>query len=233
MRVDTFNFDLPDDNIALRPASPRDAARLLLVHPDRPLGDRIVRDLPDLLEPGDALVFNDTRVLPAQLTGTRERDGQVARLGVTLHLREAPDTWRAFVRGAKKVREGEWVRFGEASDALKAQVTAKSSGEIIFRFDRSGTELDAALAEFGVVPLPPYIAQRRPADERDAEDYQTIYANEAGAVAAPTAGLHFTPDLLGRLKARGIEQHFVTLARGGGHLFAGQGRRYRRPRDAL
>ncbi len=133
-----------------------------------------------------------------------------------LHLREAPDTWRAFVRGAKKVRDGELVRFGEADTALSARVVTKSSGEITFRFDRSGQALDAALAEFGVVPLPPYIALRRPADERDIVDYQTIYADEAGAVAAPTAGLHFTPELLERLSVRGVEQHFVTLHVGAG-----------------
>ncbi len=216
MRVDTFDFDLPNENIALRPASPRDAARMLVVQPGKPLQDGTVRDLPDLLRRGDVLVFNDTRVLPAQLTGFRERDGSVAQVGVTLHLREAPDTWRAFVRGAKKLRVGETVRFAQTADALSARVVANGAGETTFQFDRAGGTLDDALAVFGVVPLPPYIAQRRPADEQDAEDYQTIYADEAGAVAAPTAGLHFTTDLFARLAERGIEQQFVTLHVGAG-----------------
>ena len=213
MRVDDFDFDLPDENIALRPVSPRDAARLLVLSADGAMRHQAVRDLPQELRSGDALVFNDTKVLPAQLTGTRKRGEHVAKIGVTLHLRTQPDTWRAFARGAKKLAVGETVSFGSG---LSAQVSAKDGAEITFIFNRAGDELDEALALFGVVPLPPYIAQKRAIDERDAQDYQTVYAKDAGAVAAPTAGLHFTPDLLERLREVGIEQHFVTLHVGAG-----------------
>ncbi|MEL6751802.1 MAG: tRNA preQ1(34) S-adenosylmethionine ribosyltransferase-isomerase QueA [Pseudomonadota bacterium] len=213
MRVDDFDFELPDENIALRPAEPRDAARLLLVDGDRPLTSYTAADLPKLLRAGDALVFNDTRVLPAQLTATRTRDDSVATLGVTLHLREAPDTWRAFVRGAKRLNVGETVTLGEGFTAVASK---RLGGEVTFTFDRGGNDLDAALARHGVVPLPPYIAGKRAIDDRDADDYQTIYADEAGAVAAPTAGLHFTKDLFAALDAAEIERHFVTLHVGAG-----------------
>ena len=217
MRVDLFDFELPDDRIALRPVSPRDSAKLLVVKPGEAFADRVASDLPRLLEPGDALVFNDTRVIPAQLEGTRERDGAIARIGATLHMRTAPDRWKAFVRGAKKLRDGDRVRFGETGEAcylgvLDATVTGKGEeGEVELAFDLSGPALDEALAAVGHIPLPPYIALKRAEDERDRADYQTIYAREEGAVAAPTAGLHFTDELFEALDARGIERHFVTL----------------------
>lgn len=213
MRVDEFDFELPESNIALRPASPRDAARLLVVPSNGDIHHHTVRNLPQQLRAGDALVFNDTKVLPAQLTGTRDRGGNIAQVGVTLHLRTAPNAWRAFVRGAKKLAVGEQVVFGSALSAL---VAAKAGSEVTFEFDCSDDALDEALATFGVVPLPPYIAQKREIDAQDAQDYQTVYAKDAGAVAAPTAGLHFTPDLLAELTQAGIEKHFVTLHVGAG-----------------
>ena len=223
MRVDLFDFELPDERIALRPAEPRDAARLLVVRPGAALEDRIVRDLPDLLRPGDALVFNDTRVIPAQLFGERVRDGVAARIGVTLHMREAPDRWRAFLRPAKKIQPGDRILFGEIVDraclaaGLAATVTEKGeAGEVVLAFDLAGPALDEAIAAVGHIPLPPYIASKRGEDDRDRTDYQTIYAREEGAVAAPTAGLHFTPELFARLDAAGIARHFVTLHVGAG-----------------
>ncbi len=223
MRVDLFDFDLPDERIALRPAEPRDAARLLLVRPGVAMEDRIVRDLPGLLRAGDALVFNDTRVIPAQLFGERVRDGVSARIGVTLHMREGADRWRAFVRPAKKILAGERILFGEMADraclaaGLAATVAEKGeAGEVVLAFDLAGPALDEAIAAIGHIPLPPYIASKRGEDERDRTDYQTIYAREEGAVAAPTAGLHFTPELFDRLDAAGISRHFVTLHVGAG-----------------
>ena len=223
MKTADFDFDLPDDRIALRPAEPRDAARLLLVRPGEPLQDRIVRDLPDLLRPGDALVFNDTRVIPARLRGSRERDGSVIGVEALLHRRLAPHRWTAFMRPGKRLRPGDRILFGEASEracflaALDATVEAKGEGgEVTLAFDLSGPDLDLAVAERGVMPLPPYIAAKRGEDERDRLDYQTIYAREDGSVAAPTAGLHFTPDLMERLDGRGVFRHFVTLHVGAG-----------------
>ncbi|MFE1601948.1 tRNA preQ1(34) S-adenosylmethionine ribosyltransferase-isomerase QueA [Methylobacterium sp. ID0610] len=230
MRVDLFDFDLPEALIALRPAVPRDAARLLRVHPGAPPAEARVRDLPDLLRPGDCLVFNDTRVIPARLRGLRTRpDGSTVRVEAMLHLREAPDRWRAFARPGKRLREGDRIRFaageagagpeGTACDLahLDATVAARGEGgEVTLAFDLSGAYLDEAVARLGELPLPPYIAGRRPADAQDAADYQTVYAREPGAVAAPTAGLHFTPDLLARLDAAGIGQARVTLHVGAG-----------------
>ena len=223
MRVDLFDFDLPDERIALRPARPRDAARLLVVKPGAAPEDHIVRELPDLLRPGDALVFNDTRVIPAQLFGERVREGVSARIGVTLHMREAGDRWRAFLRPAKKIAAGDRILFGETTDraclvsGLAATVAEKGdAGEVVLAFDLSGPDLDGAIASLGHIPLPPYIASKRPEDAEDRADYQTIYAREEGAVAAPTAGLHFTPELFERLDARGVERHFVTLHVGAG-----------------
>lgn len=222
MRVDLFDFDLPEERIALRPAVPRDAARLLAVRPGEGLSDLHVRDLPALLEPGDALVLNNTKVIPAQLEGVRERDGAVAHIGATLHMRAGPDRWKAFLRPAKRVREGERIRFGETGEAcflgtLDATVAEKGEdGEALLVFDLSGPALDEAIAAAGHVPLPPYIASKRPEDERDRADYQTVYAERQGAVAAPTAGLHFTPELFDALEKRGIERHFVTLHVGAG-----------------
>jgi len=213
VRVDEFDFELPEERIALRPADPRDAARMLVVR-DNDLTDAGVRDLPSFLSPGDLMVFNDTRVIPAQLEGTRERDGQVASIGATLHMRAAPDQWKAFARGAKKLRAGDMVRF---SGNLSATVTARGEGgEVTLAFNRAGPDLDAAIALSGHIPLPPYIASKRPDDERDRTDYQTVYAREDGAVAAPTAGLHFTDRLFEKLDQAGINRAFVTLHVGAG-----------------
>ena len=213
MRVEDFDFDLPEDRVALRPASPRDASKMLVV--DDSLADSTVRDLPDLLAPGDLLVFNDTKVIPAQLAGVRHREGNKAQIEATLHMRTAADSWRAFVRGAKKLQTGDVVSF--CNGHIEAVVLEKlPSGEVGFRFDFSGPALDQALVEYGNLPLPPYIAGKREQDARDRMDYQTVYAREQGAVAAPTAGLHFTPELMDRLLAKGIGRCYVTLHVGAG-----------------
>ncbi len=221
MQVSAFDFELPPERIALRPAVPRDASRLLVVRPGEPLEDRHARDLAELLLPGDALVFNDTKVIPAQLEGRRGRSGaEPVRFSATLHMREAADRWRAFVKGARKLRAGDRVTFFGADAAasdLGAKVAEKGEdGEITLVFDCAGPDLDMALMAVGHIPLPPYIAARRAEDEHDRADYQTVYARESGAVAAPTAGLHFTPELFDRLDARGIGRHFVTLHVGAG-----------------
>lgn len=222
MRVELFDFELPEERIALRPAEPRDAARLLLVQPEISLGDLSVRDLPDLLQPGDVMVFNDTKVIPAQLKGIRHRGEATASVEATLHMRVSPDSWKAFLRPAKRVQIGERVSFGHTGNlcltgTLNATVIEKGEGgEALLAFDLSGPALDEALHTVGHVPLPPYIASKRADDARDLADYQTVYAREEGAVAAPTAGLHFTPELLARLDARGIERRFVTLHVGAG-----------------
>ncbi len=222
MRVDLFDFDLPEERIALRPAEPRDAARLLVVRPGEALEDRVVRDLPDLLEPGDVVVFNDTKVIPAQLSGIRRRGDASAQVDATLHMRVGPDRWLAFVRPGKRVAAGDRIRFGHSNTscllgALDATVVEKhDGGEVLLAFDLAGPLLDEALHAVGHIPLPPYIASKRGDDERDRSDYQTVFAREEGAVAAPTAGLHFTPDLMRRLEERGIECRFVTLHVGAG-----------------
>ncbi|CAD7029272.1 S-adenosylmethionine:tRNA ribosyltransferase-isomerase [Pseudorhizobium endolithicum] len=225
MRVDLFDFDLPEENIALRPASPRDSARMLVVQPGAgpELTDRHVRDLPSMLRPGDALVFNDTKVIPAQLEGQRLREGgSELPVSATLHMRAGPERWKAFARPGKRIREGDRIIFGHSGDAcllgtLNATVEAKGEGgEITLLFDLSGPALDEAIMTVGHIPLPPYIADKRPEDERDQVDYQTIYAREQGAVAAPTAGLHFTPEIFAALDRAGIERHFVTLHVGAG-----------------
>ncbi len=222
MRVDLFDFELPDERIALRPAEPRDAARLLVVRPGKPPEDRIVSELPGLLRPGDALVFNDTKVIPAQLTGLRRRDGTVAQIDATLHMRIDENRWKAFARPAKRLVAGDRIRFGHQNNlcllgSLDATVAEKGdAGEVTLEFDLTGPALEDALREVGHIPLPPYIAGKRAEDERDRTDYQTIYAREEGAVAAPTAGLHFTPDLFQALEQAGIERHFVTLHVGAG-----------------
>jgi S-adenosylmethionine:tRNA ribosyltransferase-isomerase len=224
MRVDVFDFDLPEDRIALRPVEPRDTARMLVVRPGRPLEDRIVRDLPDLLRPGDALVLNDTKVIPSRLFGIRMRGEASARVEIMLHRREGADRWRAFARPAKKLGPGDRIRFGESSESmacllahLDAEVEEKGDGgEVTLRFAFAGPALDEAIARHGELPLPPYIAGRRPTDQKDLSDYQTVYAREEGAVAAPTAGLHFTNDLLRRLEERGVALSFVTLHVGAG-----------------
>ncbi|MTI17564.1 tRNA preQ1(34) S-adenosylmethionine ribosyltransferase-isomerase QueA [Rhodobacteraceae bacterium RKSG542] len=224
MRVEEFNFNLPTENIALRPVAPRDSARMLVVRPngDELLSDKGVMDLADLLEPGDALVFNDTKVIPAQLLGFRTRDDVTAKVGVTLHQRVEADAWRAFVRPAKKLKVGDTVRFCFSAEevesaTLSALVEEKTEdGDVLFRFNKTANELDTAIAEVGHIPLPPYIASKRAEDEQDRADYQTIYARHKGAVAAPTAGLHFTDRLFKALEERGIEKHFVTLHVGAG-----------------
>lgn len=226
MDVALFDFDLPEDRIALRPAEPRDSARLLLVRPGAaaPLADHAVRDLPDLLSPGDLLVLNDTRVIPSRLHGLRLRGEGGARVEIMLHKRESADLWRAFARPAKKLAPGSLVRFGHDAEGvaceavrLDAEVIERTEGgEVLLRFSLHGPYLDEAVARLGELPLPPYIAGKRAADERDATDYQTIYARNEGAVAAPTAGLHFTEELFARLEARGIGRCFVTLHVGAG-----------------
>ena len=222
MRVDLFDFDLPEDRIALRPAVPRDAARLLMVRPGQDIEDRMVSDLPALLDPGDVLVFNDTKVIKARLNGMRRRGDHSASIEATLHQRVAADRWLAFLRPAKRVAPGDHISFGHDGNAcllgtLDATVLEKrEAGEVLLAFDLSGAFLDEALDSVGHLPLPPYIASRRPGDERDQTDYQTTYASREGAVAAPTAGLHFTPELLAALDARGIERQFVTLHVGAG-----------------
>ena len=208
MRVDRFDFDLPRRLIAERPASPRDAARLLHVQRSG-LADLGVRDLPGLLRPGDVMVFNDTRVIPARLFGRRGQAG----IEATLHRRLSGDTWKAFARPAKKLRPGERVDFAAG---FAAEVVAKGDGgEVELRFDRGGSDLMAALEAHGRMPLPPYIRHGE-ADEADRADYQTVYARADGAVAAPTAGLHFTPARLAAIDAAGVRRVAVTLHVGAG-----------------
>jgi S-adenosylmethionine:tRNA ribosyltransferase-isomerase len=224
MRTDLFDFDLPPDRIALRPASPRDAARLLVVRPGAAaeLEDHIVRELPDLLRAGDQLVVNDTKVIAAQLRGRRIGRGPDARIDTTLIKRIDGAHWQALVRPARKLEPGDVVRFGEEGGVcflgeLDATVEAKGeAGEVTLGFAFDGPVLDAAIAARGEVPLPPYIAGRRAADDRDRADYQTVFARAEGAVAAPTAGLHFTEGLTAALAARGIDVHRVTLHVGAG-----------------
>jgi S-adenosylmethionine:tRNA ribosyltransferase-isomerase len=265
MRTDLFDFDLPDERIALEPASPRDAARLLVVHPhphaptssprrvedapqagrrgptqasgantdmgvdSRPMPeaclrhdgndveDRIVRDLPGLLQPGDALVFNDTRVIRAALQGERWRGDNRAQISFNLHKRIDESRWRAFARPAKRLAVGDRIRFGHDGrvcllGTLDATVTeVGETGEVELSFSLHGAYLDEAIAALGDPPLPPYIAGKRDVQPQDAERYQTVYARHDGAVAAPTAGLHFTQALLEALDARGISRHHVTL----------------------
>jgi S-adenosylmethionine:tRNA ribosyltransferase-isomerase len=224
VRTDLFDFDLPPDRIALRPASPRDSARLLVVRPGAAvaLEDRVVRDLPDLLQAGDHLVVNDTKVIPAQLSGRRLGGAAEPKIEATLIKRLDGSHWQALVKPARKLKAGDTVRFGEEGRVcflgqLDATVESRGeAGEVTFAFAFHGPVLDQAIAERGAVPLPPYIATRRAPDERDRADYQTLFAREDGAVAAPTAGLHFTEGLMARLGARGIAVHTVTLHVGAG-----------------
>ena len=208
MRVDLFDFELPAERIALRPASPRDSARLLCVDGGA-ISDHVVGELPLLLRRGDVLVFNDTRVLPAQLEGRRGE----ARIGATLHKREGPRAWRAFLRNAKRVREGERIEFGEGVAAVATDKAADGSTLLEFEGDEP---VELLLERAGRMPLPPYIAGRRAADERDRDDYQTMFAREEGAVAAPTAALHFTPRLMAALAQAGIGHEILTLHVGAG-----------------
>ncbi|HEY0326074.1 MAG TPA: tRNA preQ1(34) S-adenosylmethionine ribosyltransferase-isomerase QueA [Allosphingosinicella sp.] len=207
MRVDLFDFDLPTDRIALRPAEPRDSARLLVVGEE--LADHKVGDLPALLRAGDLLVFNDTRVIPAQLEGRRGE----ASIGATLHKREGVREWRAFLRNAKRVRVGDVVDFGNGVHATALDKRDDGSALLCFHGDEP---VELLLERAGTMPLPPYIASRRPTDERDHSDYQTMFAREAGAVAAPTAALHFTPELMASLARAGIDHVTLTLHVGAG-----------------
>jgi S-adenosylmethionine:tRNA ribosyltransferase-isomerase len=228
MRTDLFDFDLPPDRIALRPVTPRDAAKLLVVGPvvsgsaGAAIEDRGVRDLPDLLQPGDAIVVNDTRVIPARLSGRRIGRGVETRIEATLHRRIDGARWRAFVKPARRLAAGDVVRFGDEGRVcflgqLDATVEDKGEGgEVTLAFAFHGAILDEAIAATGVMPLPPYIAARRPPDARDAVDYQTMFARIEGSVAAPTASLHFTDDLTARLRRRGVAIHTVTLHVGAG-----------------
>lgn len=215
MQTSLFDFDLPPDLVALRPAEPRDSARLLVVHPDGRLEHRHFRDLGSFLHGNDILSFNDSRVIPARLQATRPARGEglPVAIEVTLHRRTAPDRYLAFLKPAKRLRDGDRLDFGSA---LAARVAVREAGEAELAFDRVGAALDAAIAQVGAMPLPPYIAKRRAPDVRDRTDYQTVYAREEGSVAAPTAGLHFTPEMLAALEARGVAMAPLTLHVGAG-----------------
>lgn len=227
-RLDAYEYSLPEDRIALRPASPRRSARLLVVKPDA-LEDHKMTDLPSILRAGDLLIFNDTKVIPARLFGVRRResgDARIeARIEATVTTRLGPDLWEALARPAKRLRPGDVIRFSGAEAqangdgfTLTAAVTARAEegGRVTLRFDRAGADLDAAMARVGVAPLPPYISQRRAADAQDADDYQTMFADKPGAVAAPTASLHFDETLMAALSAAGLGWRFVTLHVGPG-----------------
>ena len=223
MRVDLFDFDLPPARIALQPARPRDGARMLVVGADGGRKDSRIANLPEFLREGDALVVNDTRVIAARLDGVRKRGAASARIEATLIKRIDASRWRAFVRPAKKLKVGERVNFGEADDSavcmlntLDATVEQKSEGEVLFAFDFGGAALDDAIDTIGKMPLPPYIATRRTQGEGDKMDYQTLFASRLGAVAAPTAGLHFTPELVARVETRGARIFRTTLHVGAG-----------------
>jgi S-adenosylmethionine:tRNA ribosyltransferase-isomerase len=215
MRVDLFDFELPPERIALHPARPRDSARLLYAPADGEPQDLHVRDLPSLLRRGDVLVVNDTQVIAAALMGVRPArgDGPDVAVDVNLHRREGPDAWRAFARPGKRLRVGDALVF----DGVRATIAQKGdAGEVLLRFDRGGAALDDAIANAGAAPLPPYILAQRDRSSTDTDDYQTIFAKRPGAVAAPTAGLHFTPALLAQLDAMGVERVALTL-----HVSAG------------
>ena len=222
MRTDLFDFELPADSIALRPASPRDSARMLVVRPGEALDDCVVADLPQMLQPGDQLVVNDTKVIAAQLTGRRIGRATEPKIDATLIKRLDGSRWQALVKPAKKLVQGDIVRFGNEGKVcflghLDAEVEHKGEdGEITLSFSFHGPSLDQAIADLGSPPLPPYIASKRTPDERDTDDYQTMFAINEGAVAAPTAGLHFTPALDAALRDRGIGVHRITLHVGAG-----------------
>jgi S-adenosylmethionine:tRNA ribosyltransferase-isomerase len=223
MRVDLFDFELPENLIALRPARPRDSARLLHVPAGSGFEDIVVRDAPSLFRPGDLLVFNDTRVIPARLSGVRVRDESSVAVEATLIERVSASSWVALAKPGKRLREGDHIRFGTLDDracllgALDAKVSVKGEdGAVTLAFDLAGPDLDAAIAAAGAMPLPPYIAGRRAPDDDDMSDYQTVYAAKDGAVAAPTAGLHFTEELLRHLADAGVESARVTLHVGAG-----------------
>lgn len=214
MKVDLFDFSLNDEQIALRPMLQREAAKLLHVNQNGELKDYHIGDLLQLLKPSDILVFNDTKVLPACLHATRRRGDASANININLHMRVNDDSWLAFARPLKRLRVGEKLVFSANLEA--AILNIECSGEILLQFNKSGLDLNAAILAVGYMPLPPYIARKRKQDEQDAIDYQTIFARYEGAVAAPTAGLHFTPELMQLLKDAGIAQHYITLHVGAG-----------------
>lgn len=223
MRVDLFDFELPQDRVALHPAVPRDSARMLVVEPKKmadgaPPADHVVTDLLDFFGPNDILIANNTRVLPAELIGKRQRGDAVAKVTINLHKRDAADLWRAFARPAKKLKLGEMLMFEAAGmDPLRAECIEKGeAGEVLLRFEVAGAELDEAIKARGAMPLPPYIGAKRAHDDKDNTDYQTVYAEHDGAVAAPTAGLHFTEELLEKIRAKGVTIDYVTLHVGAG-----------------
>ncbi|CAN7535288.1 tRNA preQ1(34) S-adenosylmethionine ribosyltransferase-isomerase QueA [Bradyrhizobium sp. LjRoot220] len=222
MRTDLFDFDLPAASIALRPASPRDSAKMLVVQPDGALADWTVSELPQWLEPGDQLVVNDTKVILAQLKGRRIGRETEPKIEATLIKRLDGSRWQALVKPARKLAPGDVVRFGNEGKVcllghLDAEVEAKGEeGEITLSFSFHGPALDQAIEDIGTPPLPPYIASKRTPDDRDAADYQTMFAANEGAVAAPTAGLHFTPAMEAALRGRGVGLHRITLHVGAG-----------------
>jgi S-adenosylmethionine:tRNA ribosyltransferase-isomerase len=217
MRVDQFDFDLPEDRIALHPAEPRDSARMLVVGPDGSLADHHVTDLIGLLRSGDVLVINDTKVIPAELSGIRRRDDSESKISLNLHKRVDAASWLAFARPARQLRLLDKLDLGRGRRKLAATVTGKGdAGEVTVTFERSGAELDEAIKANGAMPLPPYIGGKRQLEERDSTDYQTVYATVEGAVAAPTAGLHFTERLLQDLALKGVAVEKVTLHVGAG-----------------
>jgi S-adenosylmethionine:tRNA ribosyltransferase-isomerase len=222
MRTDLFDFDLPPERIALRPASPRDSARMLVVQPDGVLRDRMISDLPAWLEPGDQLVVNDTKVIAAQLRGRRIGRETEPKVEATLIKRLDGSRWQALVKPAKKLAAGDRIRFGNEGKVcllghLDAEVEAKGGeGEVTLSFSFHGPTLDQAISDLGSPPLPPYIASKRTPDDQDAADYQTMFAANEGAVAAPTAGLHFTPALEAALRNHGVGLHRLTLHVGAG-----------------
>src|SRR5690606_23038862 len=216
MKVDLFDFDLPEDRIALHPVSPRDSAKMLVVGGDGALTDRIVTDLSEILRPGDVLVVNDTRVIPAELRGTRHRGEYAASVSFNLHKRVDGHTWLAFARPAKRLKAGDRVIFGATSevcmlDELSATVKSVADGEVTLAFDFSDAVLDEATKARGAMPLPPYIGAKRTLEERDKTDYQPAYADHDRAAAAPTAGLPSTPELRDKLVATGVSIDHVTL----------------------
>ena len=211
MKLSDFDFELPEALIATRPARPRSSARLLLAKGDQ-ISDHHVRDLVEIFQPGDVLVLNNTKVIPARLSGTRRRGDAVAKVEITL-LEATPKGWRALAKPLRKVLTGEEIVF---SDQLSARVLAKTETDLELGFNLTGDDFDVALAAAGQMPLPPYIAAKRAADAADNDDYQTVFARHAGAVAAPTASLHFDAPLLEALHARGVEFVEVTLHVGAG-----------------
>ena len=213
MQVDHFDFDLPESLIALRPAQPRDTARLLHIPAAADMADKSVHDLPQLLRAGDALVVNTTKVIPARLIGTRLRTGGAsAKIEITLTERLGPVDWRCFMKPAKKVKDDDIIDFS----GVEAEVSEREEGAARLVFRLPADAMETSLAELGTMPLPPYIAGKRTPDAQDNDDYQTLFAREEGAVAAPTAGLHFTPELVAALKEQGVNFHEVTLHVGPG-----------------